>query len=88
MIRVTRLDKSEFYLNAEFILSVESTPDTHIVLLGGAKYVVTANHRPIGAGLRPFTADPLGRARQSHLVRRAIGGTNGLRAPSGARGER
>ncbi len=41
MIRVTRLDKSEFYLNAEFILSVESTPDTQIVLLGGAKYVVT-----------------------------------------------
>jgi flagellar protein FlbD len=41
MIRVTRLDHSEFYVNAEFIQSVESTPDTHIVLLGGASYVVT-----------------------------------------------
>ncbi len=41
MIRVTRLDKSEFYLNAEFIQSVESTPDTHIVLFSGASYVVT-----------------------------------------------
>ena len=41
MIRVTRLDRSQFYLNAEFIQSVESTPDTHIVLLNGHSYVVT-----------------------------------------------
>ncbi len=41
MIRVTRLDGSELYLNAEFIQSVESTPDTHIVLLNGQSYVVT-----------------------------------------------
>jgi flagellar protein FlbD len=41
MIRVTRLDRSEFYLNAEFIQSVESTPDTHIVLVNGHSYVVS-----------------------------------------------
>ena len=41
MIRVTRLDGSELYLNAEFIQSVESTPDTHLVLLNGQSYVVT-----------------------------------------------
>jgi flagellar protein FlbD len=40
MIRVTRLDKSEFYINAEYIQSVESTPDTHIVLINGHSYVV------------------------------------------------
>ncbi len=40
MIRVTRLDQSEFYLNAELIQSVESTPDTHIVLFNGHSYVV------------------------------------------------
>jgi flagellar protein FlbD len=40
LIRVTRLDQSEFYLNAEFIQSVESTPDTHIVLFNGHSYVV------------------------------------------------
>ena len=41
MIRVTRLDQSQFYVNAEFIQSVESTPDTHIVLFNGHSYVVT-----------------------------------------------
>ena len=41
MIRVTRLDRSQLYLNAEYIQSVESTPDTHIVLINGHSYVVT-----------------------------------------------
>ena len=41
MIRVTRLDGSELYVNAEFIQSVESTPDTHIVMVNGQSYVVT-----------------------------------------------
>ncbi len=41
MIPVTRLDGSVLYLNAEFIQSVESTPDTHIVLVNGQSYVVT-----------------------------------------------
>jgi flagellar protein FlbD len=40
MIRVTRLDRSQFYVNAEFIQTVESNPDTHIVLLNGHSYVV------------------------------------------------
>ncbi len=40
MIRVTRLDRSEFVLNAEFIQSVESTPDTHVVLFNGHSFVV------------------------------------------------
>ena len=41
MILVTRLDGSELYVNAEFIQSVESTPDTHIVMVNGQSYVVT-----------------------------------------------
>lgn len=40
MIAVTRFDRSEFVLNAEFIQSVESTPDTHIVLFNGVSFVV------------------------------------------------
>lgn len=40
MIRVTRLDHSEFMLNAELIQTLESTPDTHIVLFNGHSYVV------------------------------------------------
>jgi flagellar protein FlbD len=37
---MTRLDGTQFYVNAEFIQSVESTPDTHVVLLNGHSYVV------------------------------------------------
>lgn len=40
MIKLTRLDQSQIYLNAEFIQSVESTPDTHVVLINGHSYVV------------------------------------------------
>jgi flagellar protein FlbD len=40
VIRMTRLDGTQFYVNAEFIQSVESTPDTHVVLLNGHSYVV------------------------------------------------
>ncbi|MEX1022278.1 MAG: flagellar FlbD family protein [Dehalococcoidia bacterium] len=47
MIRVTRLDRSEFTLNAEFIQSVESTPDTHIVLFNGHSFVVLEDHEEI-----------------------------------------
>ena len=41
MVKVTRLNGSAFYVNAEFILTVESTPDTHIVMVSGPSYVVT-----------------------------------------------
>jgi flagellar protein FlbD len=40
MIRLTRLNDSQFYLNAEHIQTVESTPDTHILLTNGTQYVV------------------------------------------------
>lgn len=47
MILVTRLDQSHLYLNAEYIQSVESTPDTHIVLVNGHSYVVTETDEEI-----------------------------------------
>jgi flagellar protein FlbD len=40
MIRVTRFNRSEVFLNATLIESVESTPDTVITLVTGKKYVV------------------------------------------------
>lgn len=40
MIRLTRLDGSELYLNEDLIELVEETPDTHITLLNGNRYVV------------------------------------------------
>lgn len=64
MIRMTRLDGTQFYVNAEFIQSVESTPDTHVVLLNGHSYVVREQdeeiverivdyHRGAGSSSRP-----------------------------------
>jgi flagellar protein FlbD len=40
MIRVTRLDGTEFVLNAELIELVEHTPDSVITLVNGNKFVV------------------------------------------------
>lgn len=40
MIRVSRLDGKEFYINALLIETVEAVPDTVITLTNGHKYVV------------------------------------------------
>jgi flagellar protein FlbD len=40
MITVTRFNKTQFVINAEWIETVESTPDTVITLTNGKKYVV------------------------------------------------
>ena len=40
MIKVERLNDSEFYLNPHQIEFIESTPDTVITLLSGKKLVV------------------------------------------------
>lgn len=41
MITVTRFNKSQFVINAEWIETVEATPDTVITLTNGKKFVVT-----------------------------------------------
>jgi flagellar protein FlbD len=40
VIQVTRLNGTMFYLNAELIQTVESTPDTVITLVDYSKFVV------------------------------------------------
>jgi flagellar protein FlbD len=40
VIRVTRFDGSAFFLNSDLIQTVESNPDTHIVLTTGTSYLV------------------------------------------------
>ncbi len=39
MIKVTRLDGSEMFINAEHIETIEETPDTHITLSNGNRYL-------------------------------------------------
>lgn len=40
MIEVTRLNRTTFILNAEWIESVEGTPDTVITMVNGKRFVV------------------------------------------------
>ncbi len=40
MIKVTRFDKSEFWVNPHLIEFMEETPDTVITLISGKKVVV------------------------------------------------
>jgi flagellar protein FlbD len=40
MIKVTALDGSEMYLNADLIEIIIETPDTHITLSNGNRYIV------------------------------------------------
>jgi len=40
VIRLTRLNGSQFYLNADRVQTVEETPDTHVLLDNGQTYLV------------------------------------------------
>lgn len=40
MIKVTRLNKSQYLINSELIETIEATPDTVITLIDGKKYIV------------------------------------------------
>lgn len=41
MIVVTRLNKSRFAINPDLIERIQENPDTVVVMVNGAKYVVT-----------------------------------------------
>ena len=47
MIEVTRLNGKKFSLNAIYIESVESFPDTTITLTTGKKYIVTESEEEV-----------------------------------------
>lgn len=40
MIRLTKMDGGEMYLNPDLIETIEESPDTHIALLNGNRYLV------------------------------------------------
>lgn len=41
MIRLTRLNKSSFIVNADLIKTIEQRPDTTITLINGETFIVT-----------------------------------------------
>lgn len=40
MIKLTRLDGSEIHINSDLIETIEETPDTHISLTNGNRFLV------------------------------------------------
>ncbi|HZS01447.1 MAG TPA: flagellar FlbD family protein [Chloroflexota bacterium] len=68
MIRVSRLDGTEFVVNAELIELIETTPDTVLSLTDGAKFIVrepldevvarVIAYRRRAYGARPVQAAP------------------------------
>ncbi|OKL37131.1 flagellar FlbD family protein [Domibacillus mangrovi] len=54
MITVTRLNGKTFSLNAIYIETVESFPDTTITLTNGKKYVVRESHEEVTANVETF----------------------------------
>jgi len=56
LIKLTRLDKSEIYLNPDLIESIEETPDTVITLINGNHFVVQEKLRTITDRIISFKA--------------------------------
>lgn len=71
MIKLTKLDGSEMHLNPDQIEIIEETPDTHITLLNGNRYLVREKIRTIVDRIVVFKARIVRRAespqRQKHM---------------------
>jgi len=67
VIVVTRLDRSEFVLNAEFIQTVESKPDTHIVLFNGHSFVVLEDRDEVLRRVMEYRQAAYGGVPRAHL---------------------
>jgi flagellar protein FlbD len=74
MIRLTRLNGSEFYLNPALFETLEETPDTHVLLTNGNRYVVLEPARVIIERMVTLEASIIRKAQSSetrkYLARR------------------
>ncbi|MCB0405264.1 MAG: flagellar FlbD family protein [Bdellovibrionales bacterium] len=59
MIRLTKFDGSEILLNAEWIQSVEDTPDTVITLTSGLKLIVREKAHEVAAAFKAYKREIL-----------------------------
>ena len=71
MIKLTKLDGSEMYINPDLIETIEETPDTHITLMNGNRYLVRESARRVVDRIVVFKARIIHRAetcqRQKYL---------------------
>ncbi len=80
MIKLTRLDGSEMYINPDLIEIIEETPDTHITLSNGNRYLVLEKTGVILDRIIGFRAAILHRSmggpKKKYLTRKQIGNLN------------
>ena len=62
MIRLTRLNGSEMYLNADLVATVESHHDTVVTLVDGKTYVVVESADQVVTQIRSYRASILAAA--------------------------
>jgi flagellar protein FlbD len=62
MVKLTKRDGSQIYINAEIIESIEETPDTHLTLLNGNRHLVCESAAEIIDKIVEFKASILHRA--------------------------
>jgi len=72
MIKVTTMDGSKIYLNGDLIESIAETPDTHITLSNGNRYIVMEPAREVIWRIVKFKASVM---RQAVLTVRKRYGT-------------
>lgn len=59
VIWVTRLNGTEMVINSDLVESIESTPDTVLMLVDGKRYVVAESAAEVVARMRAFRASIL-----------------------------
>lgn len=66
MIKLTRLDGSEIYINPDLIETIEETPDTHITLMNGNRQLVLEKARVVVDKIVVYKARIVHRAESCH----------------------
>jgi flagellar protein FlbD len=59
VIWVTRLNGTEMVINSDLVESIESTPDTVLMLVDGKRYVVSESAAEVVTRIRAFRASIL-----------------------------
>ncbi len=76
MIKLTRLDGSDIFLNPDLIETIEETPDTHLTLTNGNRYLVLERAWMIVDKIGAFKARIIRRAdrnrSEKYLKRRMV----------------
>jgi len=73
MIRVTKMDGSQIYLNCDLIESIAESPDTHITLSNGNHYIVLESAWLLRQSIVNFKSLVLRHATQSAEYRGPFG---------------